>query len=161
MFVTLAKCRHPTEQVDDAVRVIGFTEPAVRGTNVTLTCPPGLVLTGPDNLTCMGNGEWEPDPKDVECNSENMIRITEDSFEALNRCERIAVASSVTVFVVTSILFVIVGFLCGHFCRKGRKTTETLPPSVQTQAPYYDDVVLKQHEQELQLKENVAYGPIR
>ena len=39
--------------------------------------------------------------------------------------------------------------------------TETLPPSVQTQAPYYDDVVLKQHEQELQLKENVAYGPIR
>ena len=88
---------------------------------MTLTCPPGLVLTGPENLTCMWNGEWEPDPKDVECNCENMIRITEDSFEALNRCERIAVASSVTVFVVTSILFVIVGFLCRHFCRKGGK----------------------------------------
>ena len=116
MFTTLAKCRHPTEQVDDAVRVIGFTEPAVRGTNVTLTCPPGLVLTGPDNLTCVGNVEWEPDPKDIECKGESMIRVIEDSFEPLNRCEKIAVASSVTVFVVTSILVVIIGFLCAHFC---------------------------------------------
>jgi uncharacterized membrane protein len=29
-----------------------------------------------------------------------------------------------------------------------------------TQAPYYDDVVLKQYEQELELKENVAYALI-
>ena len=73
----------------------------------------------------------------------------------------IAVASSVTVFVVASILFFIVGFLCGHFCRKERgKVDEAIPQSEKPQGtPYYDDVVLKQ-EQGLELKENVAYGPL-
>ena len=69
-------------------------------------------------------------------------------------------ASSVTVFAVTAILFFIVGFLCGHFCQKKKKPA--VPPAgsgqTQVQIPYYDDVVLKQG---LELKENIAYGPIR
>ena len=57
-------------------------------------------------------------------------------------------ASSVTVFVMTSILFFIIGFLSGHFCQKGRKRAENVSP-------------LQQHEeQELELKENVAYVPV-
>ena len=87
------------------------------------------------------------------------------SFEPLSQDGKIAVASSVAVFAVTSILFFTVGFLCGHFCQKKRKTctaVETVPPAGgQTQIPYYDDVVLQQPEQELELKENVAYGPVR
>ena len=67
-------------------------------------------------------------------------------------------ASSVTVFIVTSILFFIIGFLCGLFCRRERKTAENKVNK--KQIPYYDDVMLKQHEQELELKENIAYGPI-
>ena len=71
-------------------------------------------------------------------------------------------ASSVTAFVMASILFFTVGFLHGHFCQKKRKPAETVPPSGgQTQIPYYDDVVLQPCEQELELKENVAYGPVR
>ena len=75
-------------------------------------------------------------------------------------------ASSVTVFTMASISFFIVGFLCGHFCKKKRKPVnaaagETVPPGVaisgQTQIPYYNDVLLKQ---EVELKENVAYGPL-
>ena len=76
---------------------------------------------------------------------------------------KIAVASTVTAFVVGSVLFFIVGFLCGHFCRKEKQTTRsrTVSQRKKTQgAPYYDDVVLKQHEQELELKENIAYGPV-
>ena len=73
-------------------------------------------------------------------------------------------ASSVTAFVVGSILFFIIGFLCGHFCRKESKVTgETVVccDHEKTQGtPYCDDVVLKQ-EQELELKENVAYAPVR
>ena len=69
-------------------------------------------------------------------------------------------ASSITIFVVASILFFIVGFLFGHFCRKERKTTEIVSREKTHSAPYYDDVVLKQHEEELELKENVAYGPV-
>ena len=29
-------------------------------------CPPGLALNGPESSTCMGNGEWEPDSREVE-----------------------------------------------------------------------------------------------
>ena len=90
--------------------------------------------------------------------------------EELSGDGKIAVASSVTVFTVASILFFIIGFLCGHFCQKKRKSStraaagETVPPGGsggQTQTPYYDDVVIQQSDQELELKENVAYGPIR
>ena len=92
--------------------------------------------------------------------------------EGLSRDGKIAVASSLTAFTVASILFFIVGFLCGHFriCQKKRKSStraaagKTVPPGGsggQTQTPYYDDVVKQQSDQELELKENVAYGPIR
>ena len=71
-------------------------------------------------------------------------------------------ASSVTVFVVTSVLFFTVGLLSAHLCQKKRKRVETLPPSQEIQTPYYDDIVLteQQVEQELELKENVAYAPV-
>ena len=70
--------------------------------------------------------------------------------------------SSVTVFTVASITFFIIGFLCGNFCQKKKPAIETVPPSGsgQTQIPYYDDVVLQQPEQELEIDENVAYGPV-
>ena len=84
------------------------------------------------------------------------------SFEPLSQEGKIAVASSVTVFAVTSILFFIVGFLSGHFCRKERKRDVIVPSSQEIQTPYYDDIVLKQHiEQELELKDNVAYAPVQ
>ena len=140
----------------------------MRGSTITFTCSPGFVLTGSNTSICMGNGEWEPDPREVECISADtstavyMISSTQRSFEVLCQEGKITVASSMTVFAVSAILFVI-GFLCGHFCqkiRKKRKSAETVPPAGgQTQIPYYDDVVLQQ-ELELKEKYNVAYGPI-
>ena len=71
---------------------------------------------------------------------------------------------------MASVLSFSIGFLCGDVCQKKRKPStstaaadlETVPPSGgQTQIPYYDDVVLQQREQGLELKENVAYGPMR
>ena len=80
------------------------------------------------------------------------------SFEPLRQQEKIAVASSVIVFAVTSILFFIIGFLSRHFCLKQRKTAGTASPIEQPQIPYYDDVVLRRHvEQELELKDNVQW----
>ena len=82
----------------------------------------------------------------------------------LSRDGKIAVASSVTVFFVASILFFFTGFLSGHFCQqKKRLAVETSPAAGgQTQIPYYDDVVLQQpDEQDLELKDNVAYAPVR
>ena len=49
---------------DSSVRVVFDQEFDIfleAGANVMFTCPPGLVLTGPNTSTCMENGEWEPD----------------------------------------------------------------------------------------------------
>ena len=56
-------------QIDESnmISIHGNLYPAVEGTNVTFSCPPGLVLTGPNTSTCMRNGEWEPDPQYLKC----------------------------------------------------------------------------------------------
>ena len=52
---------------DKSPNVLGFNEPALEQTIVTFSCPPGLVLTGLNSTICMGDGEWEPDPREVKC----------------------------------------------------------------------------------------------
>ena len=58
-------------QIEDSqVKVMGYNNPAVEGTNITLSCPSGLVLTGPSDMyiaTCMENGKWEPDLGEMDC----------------------------------------------------------------------------------------------
>ena len=49
------------------VRVMDYEDPAVEGESITFTCFPSLVLNGPNSSTCMENGEWEPDPREVNC----------------------------------------------------------------------------------------------
>ena len=69
-------------------------------------------------------------------------------------------ASSVTAFTMASIVFFFVGFLCGHFYQKKRKAAGTVPHEMSQGIPFYDDVMLTQNEQVLEMKENVAHGPI-
>jgi hypothetical protein len=47
--------------------VIGYMDPAIEGATVILDCPPEHILIGPNTTTCMRNGKWEPDPREVEC----------------------------------------------------------------------------------------------
>jgi hypothetical protein len=50
------------------VIIEGYMDPALEGAVLSFDCPPQQVLIGPNTTTCMGNGEWEPDPRDsVEC----------------------------------------------------------------------------------------------
>ena len=58
LIIILATCPPPVEQLGDSIWVKEYTEPALRG---TLACPAVLTLTGHNTVTCMGNGEWEPD----------------------------------------------------------------------------------------------------
>ena len=39
----------------------------MEGAAIIFKCPPQYILIGPNATTCMGNGEWEPDPRKVEC----------------------------------------------------------------------------------------------
>ena len=48
---------------------MGYEDPALEGENITFTCNTGLTLDGPNSSTCMGNGEWEPDPRAASCTS--------------------------------------------------------------------------------------------
>ena len=62
-------CDHPPTQLlhDPIVMVTEFDIPKVEGQFITYTCPSGFVLTGPRVSVCTGNGEWEPDPGQLDC----------------------------------------------------------------------------------------------
>ena len=49
---------------------MGYRDPAIKGSNITISCSHKHVLNGANAATCMGNGKWEPDPREVECKSE-------------------------------------------------------------------------------------------
>ena len=50
---------------------MGYNEISMEIT-VTLSCPTGLALTGPNSSICMGNGEWEPHPREADCKGEKI-----------------------------------------------------------------------------------------
>ena len=58
------------------------------GATFNFSCPPGLVLIGPNSTTCMGNGEWEPDPSEVTCAGitkliPNFTIVIKDNYEII------------------------------------------------------------------------------
>ena len=67
-FFVSANCRDPfSPQVNYSVIVTSYTDPALPGRSVQFSCPPTLAMSGPNSSICMGNGEWVPDPWEVEC----------------------------------------------------------------------------------------------
>ena len=81
----------------------------------------------------------------------------------------VAISSSVVVFLITSIVIFITGFACGHcFSQKFKQSSKETPhptdypPSTSHHpTPLYEEVqssAEKHQEQDLELKENVAYG---
>ena len=68
-------CDHPSAQLtdDSQIMTIGYSEMSM-GSAVTLSCPTGLVLTEPNSSICMGNGEWEPNPREAKCKGEKTLK---------------------------------------------------------------------------------------
>lgn len=60
-----ANCGYPVSGTSSSLT--NFTDPATPGMLVTFSCSENSVLTGPDSATCMDNGQWEPDPREVKC----------------------------------------------------------------------------------------------
>ena len=67
----LVICGHPFQDrasVDNDFTIIrGYMDPSLEGAVLSFDCPPQHILIGSNITTCMRNGEWEPDPRDVEC----------------------------------------------------------------------------------------------
>ena len=49
-----------------------YSDPALEGASVTFGCPPELVLVGSNTSTCMGNGQWNPNPANIACKGETV-----------------------------------------------------------------------------------------
>ena len=46
---------------------MGYEDPSLEEENITFTCPTGAIPTGPNTSTCVENGEWESDLREVKC----------------------------------------------------------------------------------------------
>ena len=69
MQLTIVKCPHPQQLLTDDHLVLNYNNYFTEGSNVTLSCNDSAMfeLIGPGIITCNENGEWEPDPRKVEC----------------------------------------------------------------------------------------------
>ena len=73
-LLMIAKCAYPSAHDGSNMQVVDYVAPALEGSEVRFSCSPELVLTGPNESTCAGNGEWEPDPSQARCKGMNSGR---------------------------------------------------------------------------------------
>ena len=52
--------------------------PALSGDRITFQCSSGLILVGPSSSTCIDDGQWVPDPRELKC--VNMSHSTASSY---------------------------------------------------------------------------------
>ena len=66
------RCEDPLLSIsDDSVIAMGYLNNlAVNGAMVTFSCPPGLILNGPDSVMCTHTGQWEPALSEINCSKD-------------------------------------------------------------------------------------------
>jgi hypothetical protein len=53
--------------VESSLNVVDYKEPAIMGTIVSFNCAqPEEVLIGPSTATCMEDGQWAPNPDQLQ-----------------------------------------------------------------------------------------------
>ena len=72
MILYTVACEHPlfNQSVESSLNVLDYNKsgPAIVGTTVSFNCSmPGEVLTGSNTSTCIDIGQWEPDPRQINC----------------------------------------------------------------------------------------------
>lgn len=70
------KCEDPSAAINTGVvQVMGYSDPAVKGTMIMLECSsPDMILTGSNRITCADSGLWEPKPTEIECRREHITK---------------------------------------------------------------------------------------
>ena len=73
MTCSAVMCEHPllNQSVESSLNVLDYEEPAIVGTTVSFHCSqPEEVLIGSNTAICMEDGEWVPNPNQLQmkCN---------------------------------------------------------------------------------------------
>ena len=70
-------CSYPFKEENNGsssvIAILGSTNPVLVGMSIMLHCLPEKTLIGPENITCMENGEWEPNPGNAVCNDSKLL----------------------------------------------------------------------------------------
>ena len=54
------------------ITVVGYKKPAIEGSTIHFICPPQLDLCGSRTSICSADGQWKPDPREIECKGESL-----------------------------------------------------------------------------------------
>jgi hypothetical protein len=67
-------CDLPSQLLEQPVLVDARSQeiPHREGQFIMYTCPTGFVLNGSNASVCTENGEWEPDPRELDCIGDNL-----------------------------------------------------------------------------------------
>ena len=71
IILLVGNCGDPTLLLpvnNSVLNVESYDGLPIEGSTVRFSCPPELVLVGPNSAICTENGEWEPDPSGFMCN---------------------------------------------------------------------------------------------
>ena len=72
------KCASPLHLLAEANKpsvIVHYSYPAIEGNIAVFSCSSsGYELTGPRSATCVGNGEWVPDLRQVQCEGKSQCR---------------------------------------------------------------------------------------
>lgn len=136
----------------------------LQGARVTLICQSSL-KENTTTVICNQEGIWEPNPAEICTEASGMTHdnMTNpgSSPAALSLDAVIAIVSSITVFVVSSILFLVIGFVWGHCFSQKQKELPKETLTTHTQSTLLgEDVQPNSMDKDLELKENVAYGTV-
>ena len=78
------RCPNPVAEISNVNIIIAdYGDAPIEGTRITFSCLQGLILSGSNTSTCMGDGNWEPDLKAIQCNGELISMITYIQFISL------------------------------------------------------------------------------
>ena len=82
LLLHAVNCGLPSQLLHHPVTVVNGSQgyPLMEGQVITYTCPPGFVQTGPNASVCAGNGEWEPDPGEMDCIGNNYAQHNDATY---------------------------------------------------------------------------------
>ena len=64
-IIVLVNCGNPANRINDSNICVEYEQPPIEGSYANFSCYTGHEL---HSAECMGNGEWVPDPQELEIN---------------------------------------------------------------------------------------------